>query len=348
MKRTIRRLLIPTLLALLIPVASAGALTLPTTTTTTTTTTPPPPKTKSKKHKPAPAPKKGNVTLLFPDAFFVNHDAVIVPNRGLDVHGVVRPYVAGQKVTVKATIGNKVLKTETLRVKPSKNGTYGQFWERLVTSDTGNVTVTATHSRTKAQYGFDGKRGYAVLNPNVGFGSSGPFVLLMQQQLRALHFYLIETGTYDGHMGLALDAYHRLLGWGHSQSLDSKTVSYLLNGWGSFKVRYPNQGHHIEGDLANQVLAEINGSQVYALYPISSGKPSTPTVLGSFQVYRRTPGYLPDGMYYSSFFVGGYAIHGYNPAPDYPASHGCMRLPISDAISVYDWIQMGDWVDTYY
>jgi lipoprotein-anchoring transpeptidase ErfK/SrfK len=53
-------------------------------------------------------------------------------------------------------------------------------------------------------------------------------------------------------------------------------------------------------------------------------------------------------MYYSSFFIGGYAIHGYNPAPDYPASHGCMRLPIRDAISVYNWIEMGNTVDVYY
>jgi len=60
------------------------------------------------------------------------------------------------------------------------------------------------------------------------------------------------------------------------------------------------------------------------------------------------PGYLPDGMYFSNFFIRGYAIHGYDPAPDYPASHGCMRLPIVDAISVYNWLQIGDWVDTYY
>jgi lipoprotein-anchoring transpeptidase ErfK/SrfK len=53
-------------------------------------------------------------------------------------------------------------------------------------------------------------------------------------------------------------------------------------------------------------------------------------------------------MYYSNFFISGYAIHGYNPAPDYPASHGCMRLPIGDATSVYGWLAMGDWVDVYY
>src|SRR5947209_19960522 len=105
---------------------------------------------------------------------------------------------------------------------------------------------------------------------------------------------------------------------------------------------------HADSYLGLQLLDLINGSQVVAIYPISSGKSSTPTILGSFRVYRKTPGYLPDGMYFSSFFYSGYAIHGYNPAPDYPASHGCMRLPIVDAIWVFHWLNYGDWVDTYY
>ena len=58
--------------------------------------------------------------------------------------------------------------------------------------------------------------------------------------------------------------------------------------------------------------------------------------------------YYDSPMPFSIFFHGGYAIHGYDPAPDYPASHGCMRLPIVDAISVFDWLELGDWVDTYY
>jgi lipoprotein-anchoring transpeptidase ErfK/SrfK len=52
-------------------------------------------------------------------------------------------------------------------------------------------------------------------------------------------------------------------------------------------------------------------------------------------------------MYYSSFFIGGYAIHGYDPAPDWPASHGCMRTPIVDAVFIYYWLRMGDAVDVY-
>jgi L,D-transpeptidase catalytic domain len=327
MRRTLRGIVACALVALIVPVASASAAT-----------------------KKAKAPKivKGEMSLFLPDAYFVNGKALMTPNRTLHVHGVVHPYVANQWATVQAYVGTKLIKSVNLRIKPANHGRYGQFTYGFTTSEIGQVTVNGTHTRSKRMYRFGTQRHYSVLDENVGFGSTGLFVELMQQRLAALHFYIPQTGVYDQGMGLALDAYHRLLGWGVSQSLDANTIRYLLNGWGAFKVRYPSQGRHAEGDLADQVLALINGSKVYALYPISSGKPSTPTVLGEFSVYRKTPGYLPDGMYYSNFFTGGYAIHGYNPAPDYPASHGCMRVPIVDAISIYNWLEIGNDVDTYY
>jgi L,D-transpeptidase-like protein len=300
--------------------------------------------------KPKAKSVKASVTLYMPDAFFVLGAPVTVPGRSLHVGGVVRPYVPGQWVTVHAYLGSRLIKTDQLRVKPSINGKYGRFTETLSSPDIGGVSVHVDHARTSRMQGFKAQRGFSALDENIGFGSLGRFVLLMQQRLAALRIYIPQTGVYDQGMGLAVDAYHRLLGWGTSQVLDHATMTWLLNGWGQFKVRDPGDGRHAEGDLTHQLLALINGSQVDVIYPISSGKPSTPTILGehSFRVYRRDPGYLPDGMYFSSFFTGGYAIHGYNPAPDYPASHGCMRLPIVDAIPVFNWLNFNDIVDTYY
>jgi hypothetical protein len=288
------------------------------------------------------------MTLYLPDAFFVSRQAVTVPNRVIHLGGVVRPYVPGQWVNVKVFQGTHRVKIDRLRIKPSKNRKYGIFTEKLSVPRAGNTSVTIAHQRDAQQVGFVARRSFDVLEPSAGPGASGLFVQLMQQRLAALHFYIPQTGVYDGGMRLALDAYHRLLGHGVSQSLDGATASDLLNGVGEFHIRYPSHGRHAEGDLSRQVLALIDQGKVVALYPISSGKPSTPTVLGSFHVYLKTPGYLPDGMYYSSFFTGGYAIHGFNPAPDYPASHGCMRVPIVDAISIYRWLNVGNGVDVYY
>lgn len=278
--------------------------------------------------------------------FVVDHGAVGVSGRTVSIRGAVRPFVAGQVVSVVALQNGRVIKRDRLRVKPG--GRAGTFTARVGARRAGLVTVRVIHAATPQMRGFTGVRRYAVLDEHVGFGSRGRFVQLIQQRLLALHLFLPRSGVYDSYTGLAIDAYHRLLGWGSSQRLDGRTISYLLDGFGAFKVRFPGHGDHAEGDLTHQLLALIHGSRVYWIFPISSGKPSTPTILGDFRVYNRVPGYLPDGMYYSSFFTRGYAIHGYDPAPDYPASHGCMRLPIQDAIAAYGWLRYGDWVDTYY
>jgi hypothetical protein len=318
---------------------AATAPTTPTTTTPTTPTTPAPPST--------PPAVTAKAKLYLTDTFTVGKDEVTVPDRVVQVQGFVRPYVAGQKVKVQSYLGRKLIKTDVLRVKAAKGGV-GAFTEKVKAPRAGLVRVKVTHARTPQMLGFESARVFTALTPQAGFGARGPFVSLIQQRLNVLHVYVPQSGVFDTYTGLALDAYHRLLGHGVSESLDAATVSELLNGVGTFHVRYPKDGTHVEGDLSRQLIAEINGSKVVWLYPISSGKPSTPTVLGRFRVYYRVPGYLPDGMYYSSFFFRGYAIHGYNPAPDYPASHGCMRLPIIDAISVYNWVNYGDWVDVYY
>ncbi len=286
--------------------------------------------------------------LSIPDAFLVSHHLATVPGRVVQIKGSVSPYVPGQAVVVQASLAGKQFKTETLRINPAPGGSNGRFTATLTSPRAGEVTVAIGHAATPTLGAFSGSRHFASLDEHVGFGSRGAFVDLIQQRLAALHFYIPQTGVFDSGTGLALDAYHRLLHWGTYQTLDSRTISFLLNGYGAFPVRFPSHGNHAEGDLALQLLALVSGSHVVAIYPISSGKPSTPTILGDFHVYSKVPGYLPDGMFDSNFFIRGYAIHGYDPAPDYPASHGCMRLPIVDALSVYDWLQIGDWVDTYY
>jgi hypothetical protein len=297
--------------------------------------------TKPTTHAPAP----GRLVLYLPDAFFVAREPVTVPGRAFRVVGIVRPYVAGQRVAVRAYLGRRLIESDGLRVRPSRDRRFGRFAESLSSRGVGGVTVTVLHAATREQRRFSAERRLWVLGER---GSSGRFVELIQQRLAALHLWIPQTGVYDQGMGLALDAYHRLLRWGTYQSLDGPTISFLLDGLGSFKVRFPGHGHHAEVNLARQVLALVDGAGVSRIYPISSGKPSTPTILGNFRVYSKVPGYLPDGMYYSNFFHGGYAVHGYDPAPDYPASHGCVRLPIVDAVSVYGWLGAGDWVDVYY
>jgi lipoprotein-anchoring transpeptidase ErfK/SrfK len=113
-------------------------------------------------------------------------------------------------------------------------------------------------------------------------------------------------------------------------------------------VRYAQDGRHVEANLTKQVLAEIEpGGRVRAIYTMSSGKPSTPTVVGRFRVYMKTPGENSEGMVDSNYFIRGYAIHGYAEVPTYAASHGCLRVPIPDAPAIYAWVHEGTPVDVY-
>jgi hypothetical protein len=302
---------------------------------------------------PAPAlatasPAQPHATLSFSRVFRVHGQTVTVPGRWFELNATVHPYVAGQTVTLEAFRDGHVFKTATLAVRSAQHGSAGAFTWRLGASHPGEVTVVAKHRGDAALGAFKAQSGVAALAESVHYGSTGRFVQLLQQRLRALHFYVPESGVYDQHTGWAIDAYHRMLRWGTSDQPSPGLVAQLLNGRGTFHVRFRHQGRHAEGDLTDQLLALIDGTKVQWIFPMSSGKPSTPTILGSYKIYLRTPGYLPDGMYYSDFFIRGYAIHGYDPAPNYPASHGCMRLPIIDAIFVFHWLALGDWVDTYH
>jgi hypothetical protein len=329
--------------------ATPGGSTTTTTPTTTTTTTTPP-------VKPAPKPGvkpnvkavAGQLTLHLQGTFPIRSGQVTIPNRAVRVGGVMRPFVAAQTVVVHVFLGPRMLHSERVKVVRSRGGTYGHFSVRFLTPHAGNVSVSAVHGSSRQLARIVARTGFSVLIPYAGVGAGGRFVQLIQSRLAALHVYIPQTGVYDGGTGLALDAYHRLLGWGTSQSLDPATTASLLAGVGSFHLRDPRAGKHAEGNLGKQLLALAIGRDVYRIYPVSSGKPSTPTVLGHFAVYDKRPGYLPDGMFFSNFFTGGYAIHGFDPAPDYPASHGCMRVPIVDAVSIYNWLNVGNVVDVYY
>ena len=109
----------------------------------------------------------------------------------------------------------------------------------------------------------------------------------------------------------------------------------------------PKAGKHVEFDWSRQVLVLADNGRPYRVYHTSSGAPATPTVFGTFRFYRKTPGTNAKGMVHSTYFIRGYAIHGYASVPTYPASHGCLRVPIPNARSIYDWIDVGDRIFLY-
>jgi hypothetical protein len=277
------------------------------------------------------------------DAFFVHHRTIDVARRPITVSGWLSRFVPHQRVTLTARVGGHTT-TLRLKVRPNPGGRTGRFGARIAAPVPGILHLRIVHHASPRLAALHTGRGVDIVSQST---SDPLFAQLVQQRLLALHLYMPQSGRWDLQTELAIEAYHRLIGRGTSSVIDPATLTDLLDGRGAFPVHFPHQGRHAEGDLTLQLIALVDGSKVQDIYPISSGKPSTPTILGSYRIYQRVPGYLPDGMYYSDFFIRGYAIHGYDPAPNYPASHGCMRLPISDAISAFNWLALGDWVDVY-
>ena len=142
-------------------------------------------------------------------------------------------------------------------------------------------------------------------------------------------------------------AWRKVAGYSRTYVATADVFAGMLKGRGVFKVRHPKDGRHVEARLNQQVLALINGSKVERIYHTSSGAPATPTVRGKFRVYLKTPGINAKGMVDSNYFIRGYAIHGYASVPPYNASHGCLRVPVPNARSIYDWLRIGDvvWVE---
>jgi hypothetical protein len=239
------------------------------TTTTPTTTTNPGGTSTQTTPTPAP-PAKGSLQLYLRDNFNLGHTQVTVPGRTIHVEGTARPYVAGQHVTMRVYLGKRLIHTYRLRIRSAKGGKYGTVSYPVTSPGAGTVRIVVQHAASPQLRAFSADHSFEVLNPQAGFGSRSDFVRLIQQRLVALHLYLPQTGVYDSGTGLAMDAYHRLLGWGTYQTLDQRTVNALLDGQGSFKVRDPGAGRHAEGNLSDQLLALINGSHVYRIFPIGA------------------------------------------------------------------------------
>jgi len=108
--------------------------------------------------------------------------------------------------------------------------------------------------------------------------------------------------------------------------------------------------------LATQRLEQRIGGIVLASYLVSTGKSKTPTPIGKYKVLSKTPKawsvsaklWMPYWMHFSG---RGHGIHelpiwpgGYREGASHlgrPVSHGCVRLGIGAAKTLYDWAPVG-------
>jgi phage baseplate assembly protein gpV len=183
-----------------------------------------------------------------------------------------------------------------------------------------------------------------IFYPRLDVGSTGASVLALNEALQRLH---IALGAVDSSFGLdtrdAVVAFQKLHGLPRTGSVDARFWRVLAAA-SAPRARYP--GDHIEVSKPLQVLYVVRGGGVILVSHVSTGATGN-TPVGRWHVYSKVPGWLPDGMFDSSFFLRGFAIHGYPTVPFYPGSHGCVRVPVWLAPRIYGYDPPGSTIYIY-
>jgi lipoprotein-anchoring transpeptidase ErfK/SrfK len=247
-----------------------------------------------------------------------------------------RPAEAGT-VTVRIWHRGRPLRTRRFR---------GRLRIRLSTARAGAYRI---HVSVRPAPGYLGTRRAlerVVFLPALGLGSAGASVYELGRRLHELHYAL---GRVDGYYGPdevdAVIAFQKLHGLPRTGRVDRSFWRELQRA-GVPRARYPH-GDHVEVSKGRQVLFLVRNGKVALIVPVSTGATGN-TPLGVWHVYSKVPGFNASAMYYSSFFVGGFAIHGYHSVPPYPASHGCVRIPMWVATRMYSLIDYGTAIYIYW
>ncbi len=296
--------------------------------------------------EPKPDPNAGKLTLKFRNGLRKEGRVFLAKGQRVSVRGRARPFVRGQSVRIQLRRNGRTIASKSRRLR--KHGGRGQFVVKFRPRTKGHYAIKAVHKATRKQRRFSARKPARVLDNTAGVGSRGIRVTMLQRGLKRLGYAgFTPTGYYGRGTArgvLAFRKVNHLPRIGYASRLVFRKV---FERRGTFRLKYPRAGKHVEADISRQVLVLARHGKPQRIYHMSSGKASTPTVLGSFRVYRKDAGTNSHGMVHSSYFIGGYAMHGYHSVPTYPASHGCLRVPIPSAWNIFTWVDYGDPVFTY-
>jgi peptidoglycan hydrolase-like protein with peptidoglycan-binding domain len=180
-------------------------------------------------------------------------------------------------------------------------------------------------------------------------GSRGADVARLQGMLIARRYLPAGTprGRFDERTWHAVVAFQGWQGLPRNGVVAARTWRALAAAsvprpWGGLRSG-------LEIDTARQVLLLVRGGAVVRAIHVSTGAYGR-TPIGRFAITAksRLSWSVPFQVWmpYANYFHGGYAIHGYPDVPAYPASHGCVRVPLVEAPGVYGFtsIRMPVWI----
>ena len=292
-------------------------------------------------------------------------------------------YIAASQRASSAPVALRVVpKLVTALVGGGARGSRFFFTARLVPARAGVLAVKVTRgSNAIVDRTFDGRvrikldthrlasylirtavvpsEGYAatarslranVVLPRLALGQRSSAVAQLGDQLRRLHYAAPYGATFDGRMLDAVYAFQKVQGLPRTGAVDSRFWRTLASPRMPLP-RYARPAAHLEINKGLQVLYVVRSSRVALIVPVSTaGLAGTFTPVGRFAIYRKVGGFDPSPLgtlYDPMYFTGGYAIHGNPSVPPYPASHGCVRVPMWVAPHLYATNPYGETVYVY-
>jgi L,D-transpeptidase catalytic domain/Putative peptidoglycan binding domain len=182
-------------------------------------------------------------------------------------------------------------------------------------------------------------------------GSDGRDVVALRARLAELRFYVPgPSTTFSSELFDSVIAFQKTHGLERTGVVDAATWRTLGKA-AAPKPRYKGPSPHIEVDKSRQILLVVERGRVVRVLPVSSGATGN-TPEGRHQIRWKAPAtttWLGSGILYRTLtFVGNsFAIHGWYSVPPYPASHGCVRIPIFMADWLYNRTPVGETVYVY-
>lgn len=181
-------------------------------------------------------------------------------------------------------------------------------------------------------------------------GMQGEPVRALQQRLVALHYDPGPVdGRYRGGLTSAVMAFQKVAGMPRNGRATVDVLAAVAAAADPAPLLADGGPTRIEVDFKRQVLFFYKDGVLQRIIPVSTGNGKrycedgicgvAVTPSGSFRIERRIKGkrksYL--GLLYDPlYFYGGFAIHGSPSVPGYPASHGCVRIPMHVSRWMFD------------
>jgi lipoprotein-anchoring transpeptidase ErfK/SrfK len=184
----------------------------------------------------------------------------------------------------------------------------------------------------------------------LSYGSTGSDVVALRARLAELHVHVpAPSTTFGSELADSVVAFQKARGLDRTGTVDEATW-HALSQDVLPAPRYRGTDTHIEVSKSRQILMIVRNGETLWYLPVSSGAGGI-TPVGNYRILWKalaTTTWLgPAILYRTMTFHTHYAIHGFPSVPAYPASHGCVRIPIWIADWLYQQSPVGERVYVY-